>query len=168
MKTKILFPLAGFIIMVTLFAQDIQPTKGTVIGSRVNVRGRPLATAEICCQLEQGDPVEILEKRLVQTVGTNTEEWLRIVLPEKAYVWLQSNLIDEKKVITTRANGRAGPSLMWPVLCVLSKGESVSVQTNHLDWAGIKPPSHASAWISARYATNAVTITPEIPQKTKK
>jgi len=131
-------------------AQETRTEMGVITGDRVNVRGRPLATAELCCQLNKGDPVEILERRLVQTTGTNTEEWVRIVLPEKAHVWLQSSLV-EKGAVTTRANGRAGPSLMWPVLCVWSKGDMVNVQTNHLDWVGVTPSRNASAWVYGHY-----------------
>jgi len=137
-----------------LVAEQAAIEQGWITGDRVNVRGRPLPTAELCCQLEKGDPVEIIERRLVQIAGANTEEWVRIVLPQNATVWVQSGLVSnqlDQATITTRANGRAGPSLMWPVLCVYSKGDSVTIKTNHADWVGVVPTRNASAWVSGRY-----------------
>ncbi|MBI4024949.1 MAG: SH3 domain-containing protein [Verrucomicrobia bacterium] len=142
-------------IMSIALAQNDPMEQGVVTGDRVNVRARALPTAEICCQLAKGDTVEILEHRLVQVIGTNTEEWVRIVLPNKAQVWFQSNLVDTNGTMTARANGRAGPSLMWPVLCVLSKGDAVNIQTNHADWVGVAPPRSASAWMSGHYVRPA-------------
>ncbi len=140
-----------------LMAQTNQVEIGILTGDRVHVRGRPLPTAEICCQMSKGDSAQILERRLVQTVGTNTEEWVRIVLPEKVNVWLQTDLVKENVVIKNKVNGRAGPSLMWPVLCVFSKGDPVNVRTNQLEWIGVAPPPHASAWISGRYIRSETT-----------
>jgi hypothetical protein len=136
-------------IGISLFADSIE--FGSITGSRVNVRGRPLDTAEICCQLSKGSLVEIVERRLVQTMGTNTEEWVRIILPEKALVWIQSSYVDPENKVTTRVNGRAGPSLMWPVLCVFSPGDIVQPRTNNVDWIGISPPRSATAWVSGDY-----------------
>ncbi len=141
---------------VLLLAQDDQVEMGTVKGSRVNVRARPLGTAEICCQMNKGDSVEILEHRLVQTLGTNTEEWVRIVLPEKATVWVQSSFVDQDGKVTSKLNGRAGPGLVWPVLCSFAKGDHVSTRTNELDWVGVVPPRTASAWISGHFVTGQV------------
>ncbi len=144
-------------------AQDTDVEMGVVTANRLNVRGRPLATAEIACQLKKGDLVEIRERRLVQTVGTNTQMWLRSVLPQQANVWVQSGFLDEKGNITARVNGRAGPSLMWPVLCLFSKGDAVNVRTNAQDWVGVVPPRTASAWVAAPFVTNETTNIPTAP-----
>src|SRR5688572_20870407 len=106
----------------SLLAQTENIEMGVIKGDRVNVRGRPSPTGEICCQLNRGNGVEILERRRIQTIGTNTEEWVRIVLPEKANVWIQNSYLDPQGQVNAKVNGRAGPSLMWPVLCVFPKG----------------------------------------------
>lgn len=126
---------------------------GVVIGDRVNVRARPLGTAEICCQLKKDDKVEILERREIQTATTNAEIWLRIVLPETATVWVKAELLekaDNQDVVLKRANGRAGPGLAWPSLCILSAKDVVSVRTNATEWVGIVPPRSASGWVAGR------------------
>ncbi len=136
---------------------------GTVTADRVNIRGRPLPTAEICAQTRKGDLAEIYERRLIQTVGTNTEMWVRVGLPPSATVWLQSSFLDEKNVVTARVNGRAGPSLMWPVIHVFSKGDTVAVRTNSAEWAGISPPRGASGWMAGRFITNSTLNIPTAP-----
>jgi len=169
MKTGLHTFLIGIIILTLasgLFAEVEKPNLGVVTANRLNVRGRPLGTAEICCQLENNDKVEILERKNIPTIGNTTEEWVRIVLPEQATVWLQSNFIGEGGVIQSKINGRAGPSLMWPVLCTLVKGDVVNVRTNHLDWSGIAPPRSASAWVAGLYVSNVVEEVPvAIPAK---
>ena len=139
------------------------PEMGTVTGDRVNIRGRPLPTAEICVQTRKGNLVEVYERRLVQTVGTNTEMWVRVGLPASATVWLQSSFLDDKGAVTARVNGRAGPSLMWPVVHVFSKGDAVSVRTNSAEWAGITPPPGASGWMAGRFITNSTLNIPTAP-----
>lgn len=139
------------------------PEMGTVTGDRVNIRGRPLPTAEICVQTRKGDLVEIYERRLVQTAGTNTEMWVRVGLPSSATVWVQSSFLDGQGTVTARVNGRAGPSLMWPVVHVFSKGDAVSVRTNVAEWAGITPPRGASGWMAGRFITNATLNIPTAP-----
>jgi len=151
MKHQIGLITVGFVFIGALMAVDEKTETGVVTGDRVNVRARPLGTAEICCQMRKGDAVEILERRQVEVIGTNTEEWVRIVLPEKANVWLQSDLVDEKGMVKSRTNGRAGPGLRWPVLGVLPKGEMVSVRTNATDWVGVAPSRHVSAWVCGLY-----------------
>ena len=163
MNLRHLLLVAMLFLSLVLMAQDDSQEMGVITGSRVNVRGRPLGTAEVCCQLKKGDEVKILERRLVQTTGTNTEEWVRIVLPEKAVVWLQTAFLTEDGAVTSKVNGRAGPGLMWPVLCVFSKGYEVTLQTNHLEWTGVIPPPTASAWISGRYVRNQSDEPPAVP-----
>jgi hypothetical protein len=162
MNLKYLSILFGLITLTFLFiqAEDHKVEMGTVTGSRVNIRARPLGTAEVCCQLVQGDLVEILERKQIQVGGsTNSEEWVKIVLPEKATVWVQSGFI-ENDAITKKVNGRAGPGLNWPILCTFSKGDHVQVKTNHLEWTGVTPPRNASAWISGLYVKSGAE---EIP-----
>lgn len=139
------------------------PEMGTVTADRVNIRGRPLPTAEICVQTRKGDLVEVYERRLVQTVGTNAEMWVRVGLPASATVWLQSSFLDEKGTVTARVNGRAGPSLMWPVVHVFARGDAVAVRTNAAEWAGVTPPRGASGWMAGRFITNATLNIPTAP-----
>lgn len=137
---------------------------GTVTANNVNVRARPIGTGEICCQLSKGESAEVLERRDTPAVGTtNAQEWVRITMPEKATVWLQSDLLDSQGNLKAKANGRAGPSLMWPVVCTLTKGEGVNVRTNTLDWTGIVPPSNASAWIAGKFLKTEVVDVPTPP-----
>ena len=157
------FHFSLFFIMGIFLAHAGDDSVGVITGSRVNVRGRPLPTAELCCQLSKGDLVQILERKQVAVIGTNTEEWVRIVLPDKATVWLQSDLADEDGVVKKRAQGRAGPSLMWPVLCTLEKNQQVHVRTNEVNWIGIEPPPNASAWISGLLVTNHTEEIPTAP-----
>ena len=165
MKTKNPFFILGLIGASIVLAQNVPLEKGTITGDRVNVRGRPLGTAEICCKLDKGDPVEIFERRLIQITGSNTEEWVRIVLPEKANVWLQSRFIDQSgAIVSNRVQGRAGPSLMWPVLCQFLKGDVVQARTNQLDWVGVKPPRDASAWVSGHYVASETAAAPAKPK----
>lgn len=145
------FIAAGLIVVGTVLAEEQKAEMGTLKGDRVNIRARPLPTAEICGQLHKGDSVEIIERRSIQITGANAEEWVRIVLPESVNVWIQSGLIGENGLITKKVNGRAGPGLTWPVLCLFSKGNTVQARTNTLDWVGVAPPRTASAWIAGRF-----------------
>ena len=163
MKHPIELLVVGLALGGALMAADEKTEMGVVTGDRVNVRARALGTAEICCQLKKDDAVEILERQQIPTIGTNTEEWVRIKLPEQATVWLEAALIDEKGVTKKRVNGRAGPGLRWPVLGVLPKGEMVVVRTNDTDWAGITPPRATSAWVSGHYIRGEEANIPTAP-----
>lgn len=160
MKTSSWLIVCGLVCAGFLFAEGGRGEAGTVKGDRVNVRARPNATAEICCQMNRGDAVSVLERRLAPGIGTNMEEWVRVVLPEKATVWVQSTFVREEGEITTKVNGRAGPGLNWPVLCLFAKGDHVTVRTNVVDWTGIVPPPTASAWIFGRYVEQAAGEAP--------
>jgi hypothetical protein len=155
--------LLGFVALSPLALRAEGPEMGTVTGDRVNIRGRPLPTAEICAQARQGDLVEIYERRLVQTAGTNTEMWVRVGLPASSTVWLQASFVGPDGAATARVNGRAGPSLMWPVVHVFAKGDAVAVRTNSAEWAGVAPPRGATGWISGRFVTNATLNIPTAP-----
>ncbi|MDD2706407.1 MAG: hypothetical protein PHV34_00230 [Verrucomicrobiae bacterium] len=138
-----------------VLAEEIE--LGVMLGDRVNVRARPLGTAEICCQLRKDDLVEILERRSSTADGggsTNAEEWVRIVLPEQAMVWIQTEFLTDvngRQVTRKRVNGRAGPGLAWPPLCLLDKEEEVTVRTNAVEWAGVAPSRKASGWVAGRF-----------------
>ncbi len=163
---RILFPFATILVLAGLLAaQSEKMEMGSIKGDRVNIRARPLGTAELCGQLRKGDQVEIVERRIVQTVGTNTEEWIRIVLPEICNIWVQSTYLDADHKIITKVNGRAGPSLMWPVLGMFAKGDIVQVRTNELDWIGLAPPRNASAWVAGRFVTSQFMEVPIAPVK---
>ena len=157
------FILACLTVAGVILAEDQKVEMGTLKADRVNIRARPLPTAEICGQLRKGDSVEILEHRSIQITGTNAEEWVRIVLPDSVHVWIQSDLIGENNVIAKKANGRAGPGLAWPVLCLFSKGDAVQVRTNAQNWAGVTPPRTASAWIGGRFISTEMVSVPLAP-----
>lgn len=138
------------------YAQSIKPGTAVVTGNRVNVRGRPLGTAERCCQLDEGEKVTVLDSTFTPDGAGKSDEWVRVVMPEKATVWVRSSFVGEGNVINAKVTGRAGSSLMWPIICNLNKGDKVNVRTNHLDWTGIVPPPTAWAFISSRFLSNVV------------
>jgi uncharacterized protein YgiM (DUF1202 family) len=167
MKIWIQTSFIGFCICLfggsLILAEGEKATTGIVTAGHLNIRGRPLNTAELCGQLEKGDMVQILERKMIPSIGNTSEEWVRIVLPEKSTVWVQSNFIGEGGTIQHFTDGRAGPSPMWPVLCKFTKGDVVNVKTNHNEWSGIVPPPSASAWVSGLFVSNVVDNIPVAP-----
>lgn len=166
MKHILFSIMIGLAFIGILAAQSEQVEMGIIKGDRLNIRARPLGTAEICGQLHKGDHVEILERRLVQIAeSTNTEEWIRITLPETCNVWVQSSYLDKDHKAASKINGRAGPSLMWPVLGLFAKGDILQVRTNELDWVAVAPPRNASAWVAGRFVTSQMMDIPTAPVK---
>jgi len=129
---------------------------GTVTKDRVNVRARAGRTAEVVCQLNKGDVVEILERKTSQE-GDKQMEWLRIPLPASAKCYVASRYIKDGEVTADAVNIRCGPGGVYKDVGKLAKGEKVEVVGTHGDWTQIKPTAHCSGWIAAEF----VEIAPE-------
>ncbi len=113
-----------------------------VTGDRVNLRARPRRDAEVVGQVHRG--------KIVEGRGA-TGEWVAIRLPDSASLWLASEYLTNAVVVGDRVYVRAGPSLAYPPLGVVQRGESVQVKRSCGEWTEIAPLSNATVWIHRDY-----------------
>ena len=128
------------------------PKAGIVAGDNVNVRGQATLKSEVVTQLQQGDPVTILEEITVDEVqGQAPQKWLRINLPDTVPVWVHSSFINPETlaVRANRLNMRKGPGENFSVLGQLKEGEVVNVIETKGDWIKITAPDHAYAYVAS-------------------
>ena len=123
---------------------------GAVTKDKVNVRARASKIAEVVCQLNKGDSVEILERKTSHE-GDKEMEWLRIPLPATANCYVASKFIKDGETTADAVNIRCGPGSSYKDVGKLAKGEKVEVVGTHGEWTQIKPTSHCTGWVAAEF-----------------
>lgn len=136
---------------------------GVVAADNVNVRGQATLKSEVVTQLQQGDPVTILEEVNVDEVeGQAPQKWYRINLPDNVPVWVHSSFIvpETLTVKATRLNMRKGPGENFSVLGQLEEGEVIKVIETKGDWIKIEAPENAYAYVAAFLVNVQETVPP--------
>jgi len=121
---------------------------GVVKGTRSNVRARPSIAAEPVIQLNKGESVTIVERKIVSGNGKDTE-WLRIQLPPQAKCFVSAQLVNNGVVKADSIYVRCGPSTNHRDVGKLAKGDSIEVIKAHGGWLQIKPTPQCTGWIAA-------------------
>ncbi len=147
--------LTGMLLLCGLFAgfaQAAEPT--TVVGDRVNARGKPTLRSEVITQLSDGETVIFLREITLSNPGPGEpSRWAQIELPENTPVWISSQFIDPvtKAVTADRLNVRSGQSLNHSIIGQLVQGEKVKEIRTVGEWMEIETPKGAFAYVAADF-----------------
>jgi len=145
--------IKSMIVVFMLFASVVYgqedeekfPKDGYVRNNGAAVKAGDNENFENLCTLSKADPVKIIGRRY---------SWLKILLPKKAALYINSDYVmltsDEKGVGVVSAsnvNIRAGAGTRYAIVGQISKPEKVSILSEDSGWYKIEPPYGASGWI---------------------
>ncbi len=149
--------LTGMLLLSALFAtaaQAAEPT--TVVGDRVNVRGKPSLRSEVITQLRDGETVIFLREITLSNPGPGEpSRWAQIELPENTPVWISSKYVDPvtKAITADRLNVRSGQSLNHSIIGQLALGVTVKEIRTVGEWMEIETPKGAFAYVASDFLT---------------
>ena len=133
-------------------AQAAEPT--TVVGDRVNARGKPTLRSEVITQLRDGETVIFLREITLSNPGPGEpSRWAQIELPENTPVWISSKYVDAatKAITADRLNVRSGKSLNHSIIGQLVQGETVKEIRTVGEWMEIETPKGAFAYVASDF-----------------
>ena len=153
------------------------PATVNVRSGSVNVRGQAKLNSEVITRVTNGEQVTVIEEIHLKNTGPEEPSaWAKIVLPEKAHVWVHSSFIDPvaKTVTPRKLNMRGGPGENYSILGTLSRGDTITEINTKGNWIEIEPPTNAYAFMAAQYLaqepeapeTPTVASTEETPELT--
>jgi hypothetical protein len=73
--------------------------------------------------------------------------WLQILPTRDVFVWVPREHLGDGVVVGARVRARSGPSIDYPVVDQLLKGEKVEVESVEQDWVKIRPPKGRVLWV---------------------
>ena len=147
--------LTGMLLLGALYAtaaQAAEPT--TVVGDRVNARGKPTLKSEVITQLRDGETVVFLREITLTHPGPGEpSRWAQIELPENTPVWISAQFVDPvtKAITADRLNVRSGKSLNHSIIGQLVQGEKVKEIRTVGEWMEIETPKGAFAYVSSDF-----------------
>ena len=110
-----------------------------------NIRAGDNVNFESLCILEKDDPVKIVARRY---------SWFKIILPNKAHMYIKDSYVDlspEEKttgmVNAIHVNLRAGPDTKHSILAQASKPEILKILSEKNGWYQIMPTRGSCGWI---------------------
>jgi len=124
------------------------PYQGEITGERVYVRAGDGINYTVLAVAERGDRVSVVRRRF---------SWLGIAVPKTCTVWVHKALLapdpDGKRatVAKDRVNIRARADRRADILGQLPAGARVELVDADGDWAGIAPPTQATAWVHSKF-----------------
>ena len=124
-------------------AQTNEIPKVRVTGDHVSLRSNPDINSELLDRAMQGEELLFLGE---------TNGWLAVQAPESLDFWVSGQYVQNGLVQPDKLNIRSGPSQNYSVVCVVKKGDSLSLRGEFNDWLKIAPPAGSQVWISADYA----------------
>ena len=116
-----------------------------VTADNVNLRAKPVLTAEVVTQAHYDDRLVAYE------LG---DEWVEVAAPVTADAWVTKSYVQTpaNTIGANRVNVRAGPSMNNNILCTLSLGDPVEPRGEEVaEWLKIAPPPAARLWISREF-----------------
>lgn len=150
MKLMTILLLSGFSF--SAFAQTNDVQKISVTGDRVSLRAKPDINSELLDRAMRGEELILLDQ---------AEGWWAVQAPDTMDLWVAGEYIQEGKVVPAKLNIRSGPSQNYSVVCVVSKGDALTVRGEFNDWIKIAPPPGSRVWISEDYIELVVPPAPE-------
>ena len=117
-----------------------------VTGDRVCLRAKADGESEVVCQVSSGT--------VLQRTG-GLSNWVEVLAPGEASVWLATNLVSNGVVLASKAHVRAGPGMNYPAVGSVQKDDRVEVRGESYGWVKIKPPESCRLWISRSYVKDA-------------
>ncbi|MEK6733111.1 MAG: SH3 domain-containing protein [Candidatus Omnitrophota bacterium] len=141
-------------------AEENFPKIGHVKNDGATVRSGDNVNFESLCVMSKSDSVKVIDRRY---------SWLKILLPRKAFLYINKDYVDltsdEKGVGIVNAsnvNLRAGPGTRYSIVGQASKPEKISIISEDNGWYKIEPPYGAAGWIYSDQITLVEeTKTPE-------
>ena len=139
MKTIQTFLLGAALFMAAFSTLQAQTTV-RINADRVNLRAKPLLTAEVLSQVNYGDQL------VAREIG---EEWIEVAAPAAIDLWVSKDYVQAPDYVvnTRRVNLRAGPSIDYNVVDVLERGATVQVRGELDQWLKIAPPPSTHVWV---------------------
>jgi len=126
-------------------AKEKFPKAGYVKNDGVIVKAGDNENFENLCTLLKTDYVKIVDRRY---------SWLKILLPKKAVLYVNSDYVtltsNEKGIGIINAsnvNLRAGAGTRYSIVGQISKPEKVSILSEDAGWYKIEPPYGTAGWI---------------------
>lgn len=160
--------ITGILLLSGLAASSAfagEPT--TVVGDRINVRGKPSLRSEVVTQLRDGETVVFLREITLSNPGPGEPaRWAQIELPENTPVWISAQYVDPvtKTVNADLLNVRSGQSLSHSVIGQVVRGQAVKEIRTEGEWMEIETPKGAFAYVSADFlaktASSAAPVSP--------
>lgn len=125
-------------------AETLSPL--VVAGDRVCLRARADGGSEVVWQVSSGT--------VLQGTGRGSN-WVEVLAPGEASVWLATNLVINGFVQVPKAQVRAGPGMNYPVVGSAQKGDRIEVRGEAYGWVKIGPTASCRLWISRSYVKPA-------------
>ena len=135
-----------------LFAAASASAQSTVrvTGDHVNLRAAP-AVGDVVAQAAYDDRLSVV------TLG---DEWVEVLPPPSAALWVSKDYVTPQNTIgANRVNVRAGNSVNYNVVTVLTRGTPVTPLEELEGWLRIAPPEQAHLWISREF----LEVVPDSP-----
>jgi uncharacterized protein YgiM (DUF1202 family) len=117
-----------------------------VAGDRVCLRARADGGSEVVWQVSSGT--------VLQGTGRGSN-WVEVLAPGEASVWLATNLVINGIVQVPKAQVRAGPGMNYPVVGSAQKDDRIEVRGEAYGWVKIGPTASCRLWISRSYVKPA-------------
>lgn len=117
-----------------------------VTGDRVCLRAKADGESEVVWQVSSGF--------ILQGTGKGTN-WVEVVAPSDAPVWVSSSLLSNGVVRVDRAQVRAGPGFSYPVVGSAAMGERLDTRAEAAGWTKVRPPPSCRLWVSSQYVKQA-------------
>ena len=146
---KSLLVMLSLFALTTAYAQEEVKEKfpkiGHVKNDGVAVRSGDNVNFESLCVMSKSDSVKVIDRRY---------SWLKILLPRKAFLYINKDYVDltsdEKGVGIVNAsnvNLRAGAGTRYSIVGQVSKPEKISIVSEDNGWYKIEPPYGTTGWI---------------------
>ena len=137
---KLLFILLSSVVVAV--GQTNEAVKIKVTGDRVSLRAQPDINSELLDRAMLGEEFIFKDK---------TNGWVAVEAPGSLDFWVAKQYVQDGVVQPPRLNVRSGPSQNYSVVCVVNKGDSLSLRGEFSDWLKIAPPVGSCVWISEQY-----------------
>lgn len=126
----------------TPVVQSNDVPKVVVTGDRVSLRAAPSLNGDLLDRAMSGDEL---------IYYSETNGWAGVQAPKTLDVWVLAEFIQDNMILPEKLNVRSGPSLNYPVVAAIRKGDTVEVRGDFNGWLKIVPPESCVVWISADY-----------------
>ncbi|MCE9615003.1 MAG: SH3 domain-containing protein [Lentisphaerae bacterium] len=123
-----------------LFAES---TFVEITADHVNLRSCPASDGEVVTQVSAGDRLQLR--------GEPSGDWLGIVPPPAAVLWVHAELIQDDHATVDNLRVRGGPGINYRAVAKLAKGDPVTAVGRDGDWLRIAPPPNARLWVNANF-----------------
>ena len=148
--------LSGAVLLAAASPLPAQ-TPVRVTADNVNLRAKPLLSAEVVAQAQYDD-------RLVARTLSN--DWVEVAAPPAVDLWVMKQYVQspQNTIGANRVNLRAGPSINYNIVDTLGLGDQVEPRGEEVqEWLKVAPPPSAHVWISREFVEILSGDVPVLP-----